>query len=202
MDAPKAKKPAAKKPAVKSSTKSADSKQAAKKTVKKSGESTKSKDAEEAPLEPAVAPEATSAVRETKEQPTAEIDPPTEPVAKVQDAQKPRAKKTSPVDIAAAKYSENGWTIIKPPRGSVNDFIANRNGRLHFVQVVTKETYEDPKYHGGAKNDFVQNAMSNSAIPVFAHVVGGSKPKVTFQDVNTNNRVIVSQRSKTTDEKK
>ena len=197
---PAAKKPAVRKPSAKKTDSAGKSEGAKKPTVKSDAKKSAAKkpdveteESVERPVEP------------TNEEPTTETVPkPTvEPAAEL--ASKPakvRTKKVSPIDIAAAKYSENGWTIIKPPKGSVNDFIANRNGRLHFVQVVTKESYEDPKYHGGAKNDFVQNAMSNSAIPVFAHVVGGSKPKVTFQDVNTNNRIIVSQRSAKAEEKK
>ena len=109
-------------------------------------------------------------------------------------------KKQTPADIAAEKYTINGWNVIKPPKGSVNDFLASRNGRLHFVQVVTKDTIADQKYHGSAKNDFVQNAFSNGAIPIFAHVVGDSK--VTFEDVNSGNRVIINARVKKTEEVK
>lgn len=107
-----------------------------------------------------------------------------------------RTKKLTPIDHAIAKYTENGWGIIRPPKGGLNDFIASRNQRVHFVQVVTKATITDAKYHGEAKNNFVQNAFSNSATPIFAHVVEGPKPKVTFEDVNTGNRAIVGGRAK------
>lgn len=107
-----------------------------------------------------------------------------------------RQRPATPLDIAMAKYAESGWKVIKPPKGSLNDFVASRGPRFHFVQVVTKKTIEDQKYHGESKNGFVQNAFSNGATPIFAHVVDGSKPKVTFEDVNTGNRAIVSARKK------
>lgn len=103
-----------------------------------------------------------------------------------------RVKPPTTIEIAMAKYTAAGWTIIKPPRGAVNDFMASRGARFHFVQVVTKSTIDDPKFHGEAKNSFVQNAFSNGAVPIFAHVVEGSSPKVTFEDVNTGDRVIVT----------
>ena len=120
---------------------------------------------------------------------------PAEPVEEVAAPAPVRTKKQTPIDIAIAKYQDCDWKVIKPAKGGLNDFIASRGNRIHFVQVVTKATIDDAKYHGEAKNNFVQNAFSNSAIPIFAHVVEGSKPKVTFEDVNTGNRAIVSSRS-------
>jgi hypothetical protein len=107
----------------------------------------------------------------------------------------------SPTDIAMAKYTESDWKVIKPPKGSLNDFVASRGNRFHFVQVVTKVTIDDPKYHGESKNNFVQNAFSNGAVPIFAHVIEGPKPKVTFEDVNTGNRALISTRKKAEEKK-
>lgn len=102
----------------------------------------------------------------------------------------PRVKKISPLDSVIEKYTENGWEVIRCPKGSLNDIIATRNGRFQYVQVVATD---DPKFHGEFKNNFVQNAFSNSATPVFAHVVSGIKGsvKITFEDANTSNRVII-----------
>jgi hypothetical protein len=99
----------------------------------------------------------------------------------------------SPVEAAIAKYQAADWTVIKAPKGAINDFMAKRGERFHFVQVVTKETIDDAKFHGEAKNSFVQNAFSNGAIPIFAHVVG---KKVTFEDVNSGNRALVTSKKK------
>lgn len=104
------------------------------------------------------------------------------------DAKPARPKKVDPVDFVFGKYVENGWETVKGLKGTMNDIIARRNGRFHFIQVITKETGEDPKFQGEFKNNFVQNAFSNGATPVYAHIVNG---KVTFQDVNTNNRIII-----------
>jgi hypothetical protein len=131
--------------------------------------------------------------------PQAETEPPAETPT---EQKKPaRPKKVSPVDIAIAKYQENGWNVIKPPKGAVNDFLASRNGRFHFVNAITTETADEPKFHGEAKNNFVQNAFSNGATPVFAHVqITKSGPKVTYEDVNTGNRVLINQKSRQKDE--
>ncbi len=99
----------------------------------------------------------------------------------------------SPIEAAITKYQAADWTVIKAPKGAINDFMAKRGERFHFVQVVTKETIDDAKFHGEAKNSFVQNAFSNGAIPIFAHVVG---KKVTFEDVNSGNRALVTSKKK------
>jgi hypothetical protein len=106
-------------------------------------------------------------------------------------------------DIAAvvAKYTEFGWQAIRAPRGGMNDIVASKGTRFHFVQIVTKETLEDPKFHGMPKNNFIQNAFSNGAAPIYAHVVKsscknadgtrGQRIKITFEDVNLGGRVII-----------
>lgn len=108
--------------------------------------------------------------------------------------QKPGARTAppaDPVDVVISKYAKYGWTTLRPPPGT-NDLIAQKGNKLHFVRVVTEETADDVRFHGLPKNEFVQNAMSNSAQPIFARVSG--KPgafKVTFEDVNTARRVII-----------
>lgn len=103
---------------------------------------------------------------------------------------------TNPVDSVVAKYSEFGWTLMKLPHGSLNDIVAQKDKKIHFIQVVTPETIDNVKFQGIARNTFIQNAFSNSAIPVYAHVVtkdsrAGQKITVTFQDINLNTRIIV-----------
>lgn len=168
MDKP-AKKPVAKKPAAK---KTATKKPAVKKPVAKQTEKVGKAEVETAEIDE----ESNSNVVVEKEV--------------VAAAPAPRAKKINPVDCVIEKYTENGWDAIRCPKGSLNDIIATRNGRFQYVQVVA---CDDPKFHGEFKNNFVQNAFSNSATPVFAHVVSGAKGtvKITFEDVNTNNRVII-----------
>jgi hypothetical protein len=144
--------------------------------------------------EPAVKEPA--AVKATPPEPVKATPPEPAKATPPEPAKPVRTKKETPLDIAAAKYIESGWSIIKPPKGAVNDFMASRGTRLHFVQVVTKTTIEEAKFHGEAKNNFVQNAFSNGAVPIFAHVVEGSRPKVTFEDVNTGNRALISSRTK------
>ena len=91
----------------------------------------------------------------------------------------------------ADKYSAYGWTITNSP-GGMNDMIAHKQEKLHFIRVVTPENYDDARYHGLAKNSFIQNAFSNGAVPVHAHVViKGSRSKVTFENVNIGDRIII-----------
>lgn len=102
-------------------------------------------------------------------------------------------QKTIHITVAEMKYTENGWTVIRPA-GSINDIIAQRGKKYHFVQVVSDTETDNIKYQGIAKNSFIQNAFSNGAIPVYAHVTGKKALKVTFEDVNANARIIISTR--------
>jgi hypothetical protein len=104
----------------------------------------------------------------------------------------------SPLDAVIAKYTEYNWTVIKSPKNGLTDLVVSKGERFHHVQIVTPETIDEQRYHGEAKTNFIQNAFSNQATPVFAHVVSSNlkgttdkKYKVTFEDVNTNNRVII-----------
>jgi hypothetical protein len=101
-----------------------------------------------------------------------------------------------------AKYIEHGWTAIRAPAEGLNDIIAHKDKRFHFVQVVTPATIDNPMYHGVAKNTFIQNAFSNQATPVYAHVLektrrdGSTDVTITFENVNDNARVIIGGRAK------
>jgi hypothetical protein len=83
-------------------------------------------------------------------------------------------------------YQVAGYNVLHI--GKMVDIIAQRGKKLHFVKVVTPATID--KYRHGFKNNFVQNAFSNGAIPVYAMVDGGIK----FEDQNTNARVVVKAR--------
>ena len=102
-------------------------------------------------------------------------------------------QKTDCIKATVAKYVENDWTVIRPLDG-VNDIVAQRGKKYHFVQVVPTCAIDNVKYQGIAKNSFIQNAFSNGAIPVYAHVNGKKTLKVTFEDVNANTRIIISAR--------
>ncbi len=104
----------------------------------------------------------------------------------------------SPVNDVINKYTAYGWTVIRPSGTALNDLIAQKNKRLHFIQVVTDEA--SARHSGLAKNTFIQNAFSNSAQPIYAHVTYSSKlnednhpvrTDIVFEDVNQNTRVII-----------
>ncbi|SIP85874.1 Hypothetical protein PACV_159 [Pacmanvirus A23] len=110
----------------------------------------------------------------------------------LEPVEKAEKKPLCPLDAVISKYTENNWQIIRAPKNGMNDLIAQKANKLHFIQVVTKENIDEPKYHGLAKSSFIQNAFSNNATPVFAHVVTGkSGIKVSFEDVNLCSRVII-----------
>lgn len=127
---------------------------------------------------------------------TASPEAQTEQKPKTVKAKTPTVKQV-PFDYigaAMAKYNEAGWTAYRCPTGGMNDFIAHRDKKLHYLQVVPSDNVENMRFHGEAKNTFIQNAFSNSAVPIHATVtakkVGGAK--ITLEDVNTNGRVVVA----------
>lgn len=119
---------------------------------------------------------------------------------------KSRTVPFDPIIPVIAKYTEFGWVAIRSPKNSLTDIIAQKDKRLHFVQVVTPETIDDVKFQGLPKNTFIQNAFSNTAVPVYAHVVTTKKKeittKITFEDVNLNTRVIIGGNRRVGEEKK
>lgn len=114
---------------------------------------------------------------------------------KTETAKLPPIIRIDPITSVKSAYTEHGWTIIE--RGGINDIIAHKNERLHFTQVVTAETINGVRYQQESRNIFIQNAFSNQAEPIYAHVVttlGRDRVEhatVTFQNVNTNARVII-----------
>jgi hypothetical protein len=86
------------------------------------------------------------------------------------------------IEIVVAKCTSSGWVVIRPPPGSVAHIYAQKGTKLYFIQVVTQP---QPDL---ARNMFIQNAFSNGATPVYAHV---SLRGVLFEDVNLNSRIII-----------
>jgi len=103
------------------------------------------------------------------------------------------------VGHAMRRYVDGGWNTFKSQPGSINDFVAYRGTKAHFVRVVPSSSAEDSRYTGESKNSFIQNALSNNATPVFAKVkpvakkgdVIPSGADVTFNNINGGARVIV-----------
>lgn len=111
-----------------------------------------------------------------------------------------KQNKINHTQLVMDKYIAADWVCWQCPTGNINDFIAHSAKRLHYVRVVPAETAEELKYHGESKNTFIQNAMSNSAIPVYAHVkVVTDKNNVvsstiSLEDINTSARVVVAKK--------
>ncbi len=112
----------------------------------------------------------------------------------------PAIVRADPMASVKAAYTDYGWTIIEH-RG-INDIIAHRGERLHFIQVITAETANDVRFQQESRNIFIQNAFSNQAEPIYAHVVitlgrdRVERATVTFQNVNTNARVIIGNKKR------
>lgn len=83
------------------------------------------------------------------------------------------------------RLEQSGMNCIVTPPYSLVDIIANsRDSKtLYFIMVIDMRDLDLPKSHGKARNDFVQNAMSNSAIPAAARI--DSKGEISFDDLNT-----------------
>lgn len=105
----------------------------------------------------------------------------------------PTTSRQTAAIIAAVikKYTDGGWVATLAPRGSINDIIAQRNNKYHFVQVINGTTEADggARMEQLAKNTFIQNAFANGAIPVVAFYAGPEK--ISFQDINIGTRVVV-----------
>jgi len=113
----------------------------------------------------------------------------------------PDSQRSNNVGAVMEKYKSNGWNAFLAPKNSINDIISHRGDKYHFVQVVTSETQEDANHSGLAKNTFIQNAFSNGAIPVYAHVSVKQRRDstenitITFEDVNLSARIIINNRN-------
>jgi len=87
------------------------------------------------------------------------------------------------------KYVNAGWVIHVPSGRGINDFIASKRGRLHFVKCMKEESTNSPAFTGLARNTFIQNAFSNNATPVYA-IVGNNK--VRLIDTNSGQHLVVA----------
>lgn len=104
--------------------------------------------------------------------------------------------RVDPVQEVINKYNKSGWVAMRAPEGTLNDVLARKDKRFHFVQVLTKDNAADPKFTGLQRNNFVQNAFSNGADPVYAFLTvkstrQGTAAKITFENVNLNRTVII-----------
>jgi hypothetical protein len=94
-------------------------------------------------------------------------------------------------DAIIKKYTDAGWIAFCPPKG-INNVIAFKPGRMHFIKIV--RSVDDGV--GIPKNTFIQNAFSNSADPIYA-VVGPKSAAIKLVNINLNTRVVLAARKKT-----
>lgn len=87
------------------------------------------------------------------------------------------------IGFVLSKYRLEGWEVIMAPATAPMDLICVRATRFHFVKVLGGAEPTD-----GERNQFIQNAMSNTAEPVFATVEG---EKMTLKNINEGTRVVI-----------
>lgn len=93
----------------------------------------------------------------------------------------------STVTNIMARYTAEGWNTIIVPTAALMDFIAVRGDRMHFVKVFAADA---PEPSVGWRNQYIQNAMSNSAEPVFANGAEG-----ILTNINESRRVVIARRA-------
>lgn len=89
------------------------------------------------------------------------------------------------VASTATKYSGEGWQTLTMPNCARMDIVAVRGDRIHFIKVVTEEN----KPSDGWRNQFIQNALSNAAEPIFADESG------SLTNINESRRVVIARRT-------
>ena len=85
-----------------------------------------------------------------------------------------------------AKYRLEGWEVVCPPAVAPMDLICVRDSKFHFVKLIVDKEPTD-----GEKNNFIQNALSNCAIPIYATVDG---EKLSLKDINEAKKVVIARR--------
>lgn len=68
------------------------------------------------------------------------------------------------VNETVAKYKSSGWVVHVSKTKCINDMIAINGTNLHFIKIA------DTTCSDQEKNDFIQNAYSNNALPILIQV--------------------------------
>jgi len=85
-----------------------------------------------------------------------------------------------------SKYEAAGYVVRKCKSGNINDFVAYKGKKTHFVRVKRGE--EDVNCTGIPLNDFIRNAITNDAIPVIADKAKKSGTITTY-DANSTKSI-------------
>ncbi len=105
----------------------------------------------------------------------------------------PKLKMQDAINIVAKKYLAGGWNVLSTPRGTINNLMANKGSRVHFIQIILPGHENDARYQGLAKNTFIQNAMSNGAQPIHAKLkLSGNTYSISFMNINIEGRCLIS----------
>ena len=109
----------------------------------------------------------------------------------------PKRNRTSGIiEEVKAAYVGAGWAVQMSPPRAPTTFTAVRGSHWHHVKVIdaAKEKAGGADPSDVAKSDFVQNALSNKARPVYAVFSenAAGKTKINFKDVNTGGAVRIT----------
>lgn len=90
------------------------------------------------------------------------------------------------IGLVQASYKLEGWETLIATATAPMDLICVRNTKMHFVKVLGGAEPSD-----GERNQFIQNAMSNSADPIFASLEG---EKLVTKNINEGTRISIKAR--------
>jgi len=121
------------------------------------------------------------------------------------ESQPRRSRTSAMIDEIKGAYVGAGWAVQMSPPRAPTTFTAVRGSHWHHVKVIdaAKEKTGGADPSDVTKSDFVQNAISNKARPVYAvyNESQSGKTKINFKDVNTGGsvRIAASVKKKETD---
>lgn len=116
------------------------------------------------------------------------------------ESQPKRSRTSAMIDEIKGAYVSAGWAVQMSPPRAPTTFTAVRGSHWHHVKVIdaTKEKAGGADPSDVTKSDFVQNAISNKARPVYAifSETASGKTKINFKDVNTGGAVRIATSTK------
>ena len=102
-------------------------------------------------------------------------------------------KKVRGVTDSIIKYESAGWSPTHLASKAQMDIFATKGEgnkqRIHFVKVIDKDLMPEPSIE--ETNQYIQNAFSNNAEPIYAYVYykADKLDKILLEDVNTGKSV-------------
>ena len=117
----------------------------------------------------------------------------------------PPRKKIRSITDTLLKYEGVGWSATHLASKAQMDIFATKGEgnkqRVHFVKVIDKDIMKEPSIE--ETNQYIQNAFSNNAEPIFAYVYykENKLDKIILEDINSgkNLRLIADKKTEAVD---